>query len=88
MRRPHIRYTALLDWQLANRLKGEEYSEYASALSGMTARMDVGRAADIRPGLEESVQDCGQGSDLQRRGHEHSRLLPPGQRSEHSSPMP
>ena len=49
-------YTALLDWQLANRLKGEEYSEYASALSGMTARMIVERAADIRPGLEESVR--------------------------------
>ncbi len=49
-------YTAILDWQLAHRLKGEEYSEYASALSAMTARMIVERAGDIRPGLEESAR--------------------------------
>jgi len=44
-------YTAILDWQLAHRLRNEEYSEYASALSGMTARMIVELAPDIRPGL-------------------------------------
>lgn len=49
-------YTALLDWQLASRLKGEEFSEYASALSGMTARMIVERSGDIRPGTEESAR--------------------------------
>lgn len=49
-------YTALLDWQLASRLKGEEFSEYASALSGMTARMIVERSGDIRPGSEESAR--------------------------------
>lgn len=49
-------YTAILDWQLAHRLRNEEYSEYASALSGMTARMIVELAPDIRPGLEESVK--------------------------------
>jgi glycerol-1-phosphate dehydrogenase [NAD(P)+] len=49
-------YTAILDWQLAHRLRNEEYSEYASALSGMTARMIVELAADIRPGLEESAR--------------------------------
>ncbi len=49
-------YTAILDWQLAHRLRNEEYSEYASALSGMTARMIVELAADIRPGAEESAR--------------------------------
>lgn len=49
-------YTAILDWQLAHRLRNEEYSEYASALSGMTAHMIVELAADIRPGLEESAR--------------------------------
>jgi glycerol-1-phosphate dehydrogenase [NAD(P)+] len=49
-------YTAILDWQLAHRLRNEEFSEYASALSGMTARMIVELAADIRPGLEESAK--------------------------------
>ena len=49
-------FTAILDWQLAYRLRNEEYSEYASALSGMTARMIAERAADIRPGLEESAR--------------------------------
>ncbi len=49
-------YTAILDWQLAHRLRGEEYSEYASALSSMTAKMIVDLAADIRPGLEESAR--------------------------------
>ncbi len=49
-------YTALLDWQLAHRLRNEEYSEYAAALSGMTARLIVELAPTIRPGLEESAK--------------------------------
>lgn len=49
-------YTAILDWKLACRLRCEEYSEYAAALSGMTARMIVDRAATIRPGLEEAAK--------------------------------
>ena len=49
-------FTAILDWQLAHRLRNEEYSEYASALSSMTAHMIVELAADIRPGLEESAR--------------------------------
>lgn len=49
-------YTAILDWELAHRLRDEELSEYASTLSGMTARMIVERASDIRPGLEESAK--------------------------------
>jgi glycerol-1-phosphate dehydrogenase [NAD(P)+] len=48
-------YTALLDWQLAHRLRNEEYSEYAAALSDMTAKMVVAQAPTIRPGLEESA---------------------------------
>jgi len=49
-------YTALLDWQLAYRLKNEEYSEYAAALSDMTAKMIVKLAPTIKPGLEESAR--------------------------------
>jgi glycerol-1-phosphate dehydrogenase [NAD(P)+] len=49
-------YTAILDWQLAYRLRSEEYSEYAAALSGMTARLIVELAPTIRPGLEESAR--------------------------------
>ena len=47
--------TAVKDWQLAHRLKGVTYSEYAGALSEMTAEMLVDRASDIHPGLEESA---------------------------------
>jgi glycerol-1-phosphate dehydrogenase [NAD(P)+] len=45
-----------MDWQLAHRLRNEEYSEYAAALSGMTARMIVEMAPTIRPGMEESAK--------------------------------
>lgn len=48
-------YTAVMDWKLANRLKNVEYSEYAGALSEMTAEMLVDNAESIRPGLEESA---------------------------------
>jgi glycerol-1-phosphate dehydrogenase [NAD(P)+] len=48
-------YTAVMDWQLATRLKNVEYSEYAGALSEMTAEMLVDNADTIRPGLEESA---------------------------------
>ncbi|SFR47681.1 NAD(P)-dependent glycerol-1-phosphate dehydrogenase [Halogeometricum limi] len=47
-------YTAVKDWQLAHRLKNVEYSEYAGALSQMTAEMLVDNAESIKPGLEES----------------------------------
>jgi len=47
-------YTAVMDWRLADRLKSVQYSEYAGALSEMTAEMLVGNADSIRPGLEES----------------------------------
>jgi glycerol-1-phosphate dehydrogenase [NAD(P)+] len=48
-------YTAVKDWRLAHRLKNVEYSEYAGALSEMTAEMLVDSADSIRPGLEESA---------------------------------
>jgi glycerol-1-phosphate dehydrogenase [NAD(P)+] len=48
-------YTAVRDWQLAHRLQGAPYSEYAGALAEMTAELLVERSADIREGLEESA---------------------------------
>ena len=48
-------YTAVRDWRLAKRLKNVEYSEYAGALSEMTAEMLVDNADSIRPNLEESA---------------------------------
>ncbi|WIV66668.1 NAD(P)-dependent glycerol-1-phosphate dehydrogenase [Natrialbaceae archaeon AArc-T1-2] len=48
-------YTAVMDWRLARRLKNVEYSEYAAALSEMTAEILVDNAAMVRPGLEESA---------------------------------
>ncbi|MFB6111004.1 MAG: NAD(P)-dependent glycerol-1-phosphate dehydrogenase [Halobacteriaceae archaeon] len=48
-------YTAVKDWRLANRLKNVPYSEYAAALSEMTAEMLVDQAETVRPGLEESA---------------------------------
>ncbi|WP_436935016.1 NAD(P)-dependent glycerol-1-phosphate dehydrogenase [Halovenus marina] len=47
-------YTAVQDWRLANRLKNVPYSEYAGALSQMTAEMLVENSASIKKGLEES----------------------------------
>ncbi|WP_435195777.1 NAD(P)-dependent glycerol-1-phosphate dehydrogenase [Natronomonas sp. EA1] len=48
-------YTAVKDWQLAHRLKNVEYSEYAGALSQMTAELLVERSDSIKQGLEESA---------------------------------
>ncbi|WP_299263022.1 NAD(P)-dependent glycerol-1-phosphate dehydrogenase [Halorientalis sp.] len=48
-------YTAVKDWQLAHRLKNVEYSEYAGALSQMTAEMLVENADSVKQGLEESA---------------------------------
>ncbi|MFB6179956.1 MAG: NAD(P)-dependent glycerol-1-phosphate dehydrogenase [Halorientalis sp.] len=47
-------YTAVKDWDLAHRLKNVEYSEYAGALSRMTAEMLVENSDSIKQGLEES----------------------------------
>ncbi|MDR5656885.1 NAD(P)-dependent glycerol-1-phosphate dehydrogenase [Halodesulfurarchaeum sp. HSR-GB] len=48
-------YTAVKDWKLANRLKNVEYSEYAGALSQMTAELLRDAAPSIKRGLEESA---------------------------------
>jgi glycerol-1-phosphate dehydrogenase [NAD(P)+] len=48
-------YTAVKDWELARRLKNVPYSEYAGALSRMTAEMLVDNADSIKQGLEESA---------------------------------
>ncbi len=48
--------TAVLDWQLAYKLKNEPYSEYAAALSQMAAQIIEDQAQTIRKGIEESVR--------------------------------
>ncbi len=48
-------YTAVRDWQLAHRLQNVRYSEYAGALSEMTAEILVENADSIVEGLEESA---------------------------------
>jgi glycerol-1-phosphate dehydrogenase [NAD(P)+] len=49
-------YTAVRDWELAHRLKGEPYSEYAAALSQMSAKLVMENADIIRRHTEESVR--------------------------------
>jgi glycerol-1-phosphate dehydrogenase [NAD(P)+] len=48
-------YTAILDWELAHRVRGEPMSEYAVALAKMTAEILVQNARVIRPHQEESA---------------------------------
>jgi glycerol-1-phosphate dehydrogenase [NAD(P)+] len=48
-------YTAILDWELAHRVKGEPMSEYAMALSKMTAEILVANAHIIKPHSEEAA---------------------------------
>lgn len=48
-------YTAILDWELSHRLRDEPVSEYAVALSRMTAEILVKNARCIRPNHEESA---------------------------------
>jgi glycerol-1-phosphate dehydrogenase [NAD(P)+] len=48
-------YTAILDWELAHRVKGEPMSEYAMALSKMTAEILVKNAHIIKPHTEQSA---------------------------------
>ncbi|MFW6304639.1 MAG: NAD(P)-dependent glycerol-1-phosphate dehydrogenase [Candidatus Saliniplasma sp.] len=47
--------TAVLDWQLARRLRNEPYSHYAANLSKMTASSLIDNADSIKPSLEESA---------------------------------
>jgi len=48
--------TAVRDWELAHRLKGEPFSEYAAALSSMSAQLVLENAGIIRRHTEESVR--------------------------------
>ena len=48
-------YTAILDWELAHRVKGEPLSEYAIALSKMTAEILVKNSHLIKPHHEQSA---------------------------------
>lgn len=48
-------YTAILDWELSHRLRGEPLSEYAIALSRMTAELLVKNARMIHPNQEQSA---------------------------------
>ncbi|WP_342306472.1 NAD(P)-dependent glycerol-1-phosphate dehydrogenase [Methanolobus sp. ZRKC5] len=49
-------YTAVLDWELAHRLRNEPFSEYSAALSRMTAQILMDSPEDIKPELESSVR--------------------------------
>ncbi|VVB84374.1 Glycerol-1-phosphate dehydrogenase [NAD(P)+] [uncultured archaeon] len=48
-------YTAVRDWELAHRLRDEPFSEYASIISNMTAKILIESAEAIKPGIEESA---------------------------------
>lgn len=48
-------FTAILDWKLAERIKGEEFSSFAAALSKTAAELVLSQADAIRPNLEESA---------------------------------
>jgi glycerol-1-phosphate dehydrogenase [NAD(P)+] len=48
-------YTAVRDWELAHRLRDEPFSEYASIISKLTAKVLIDSAGLIKPGLEESA---------------------------------
>lgn len=49
-------FIAVRDWELANRLRGEPYSEYAAALSLMSAKIVAENADIIIKHTEESVR--------------------------------
>ncbi|MDD1720596.1 MAG: NAD(P)-dependent glycerol-1-phosphate dehydrogenase [Euryarchaeota archaeon] len=49
-------YTAVKDWELAKKLRGEEFSEYAAALSLMSTEIILDSSSQIKPNLEESVR--------------------------------
>lgn len=49
--------TAVRDWQLARRVKGEPYSEYAAMLSLVSYQLVMENAEVIHSGAEESVRE-------------------------------
>lgn len=48
--------TAVRDWKLAHKLKGEYFSEYAASLSLMSAKMVIRDAEIIRLGQDEGIR--------------------------------
>lgn len=49
-------YTAVLDWELASRLRNEYFGEYAAALSRMSAKVIIDYADSIKPEHESSAR--------------------------------
>jgi glycerol-1-phosphate dehydrogenase [NAD(P)+] len=47
--------SAVMDWELAHRLKGEEFSSHAAVLAKTAAQLLIENADDIRTGTEESA---------------------------------
>ncbi len=47
--------SAVKDWELAHRLKNEEFSTFAASLSETSSSLLLEKAEDIRSGLEEAV---------------------------------
>lgn len=50
------KFTAVRDWELGRDLNGEEYSEYASALSLMSAKIIADSSESISDGSEASIR--------------------------------
>ena len=50
--------SAIKDWELAHRLKNEEFSTFAASLSQTASQLLLEKAEDIRSGLEEAVWDA------------------------------
>jgi glycerol-1-phosphate dehydrogenase [NAD(P)+] len=49
-------YSAVADWRLAHRLKGEDYSNYSAVLAEQSALMLMENIEHVRPHLEESAR--------------------------------
>ncbi len=50
------KFTSVRDWELAHKMKGEYYGEYAASLALMSARLVTKNADLIKPGSEEGLR--------------------------------
>ena len=50
------KFVAIRDWQLAYRLKGEDYSEYAASMALMSAKLVLEKVSIIKQGFEEGIR--------------------------------
>jgi len=50
------KYTAVRDWRLAHKIKGQYYGEYAASLALMSARLILRNADVIRNNVEEGIR--------------------------------